>query len=153
MEKANEQTFIMIKPDGVCRGLVGKIIERFECKGFSLIAMKMMKPTKAMTEKLYEEHKTKPFFGELMNYLQTGPMIMMVWQGMDVTRTTRKMIGEIKPLDSLPGTIRGDLCIDVARNLIHGSESMEMAKKEIAMWFTPAEMFTCCRSDMKMIYE
>merc|ERR1719263_1721510 len=130
-----ERTYIMIKPDGVQRGLVGTIIARFEAKGYKLAAMKMAQPGRAHMEKHYEDLKSKKFFPGLIEYMTSGPVICMVWQGMDAVATGRKMLGATKPTDSEPGTIRGDLCIDVGRNICHGSDAVESAENEIALWF------------------
>jgi len=125
----------VIKPDGVQRGLVGKIIDRFEKKGFKLVALKLMSPTKELLESHYEDLKSKPFFPGLVKYMMMGPVVCMVWEGDNVVVTGRKMLGATKPSDSAPGSIRGDLCVDVGRNIIHGSDSVAAAQKEIALWF------------------
>ena len=125
----------VIKPDGVQRGLVGKIIDRFEKKGFKLVALKLMTPTKELLENHYEDLKPKPFFPGLIKYMMMGPVVCMVLEGDGVVATGRKMLGATKPSDSVPGSIRGDLCVDVGRNIIHGSDSVEAAQKEIALWF------------------
>ena len=153
MDKRSEQTFLMVKPDGVARGLVGKIIARFEERGYSLVAMKLAKPSKEHFEKHYADLATKPFFPGLLKYMMSGPVVAMVWQGTDSVRTARKMLGETRPLESQPGTIRGDFCIDVGRNIIHGSDSVESAKKEIALWFHHEEVQQPARVDLSMIYE
>ena len=136
-----ERTFIMIKPDGVQRGLVGEIITRFEKRGFKLAAMKFTHPSREHFEKHYEDLSAKPFFHGLIDYASSGPVVAMVWQGTHVIKTARKMLGETKPLESSPGTIRGDFCIDVGRNIIHGSDSLESAEKEIDLWFKSDELF------------
>merc|ERR1712226_919798 len=127
----NERTYIMIKPDGVQRGLVGQIIHRFEQKGFHLVAMKLCKPSKEHLETHYEDLKTKGFFPGLIQYMMMGPVCAMVWQGQGVVKTGRKMLGETKPAESCPGSIRGDFCIDVGRNICHGSDSVESANKRL----------------------
>ncbi|CAK9048022.1 Nucleoside diphosphate kinase (NDK) (NDP kinase) (Abnormal wing disks protein) (Killer of prune protein), partial [Durusdinium trenchii] len=130
-----EQTYIMIKPDGVMRGLTGKIIQRFEEKGFKLVGLKMMTPSKEHLEKHYADLSSKPFFPSLIEYMQMGPVVCMVWEGDNVVKTGRVMLGETNPAASLPGTIRGDYCITVGRNICHGSDAVESAKAEIALWF------------------
>ena len=130
-----ERTYIMIKPDGVQRGLVGPILSRFETKGFKLVAMKLAKPSKEHMEKHYADLATKKFFPGLIEYMISGPVCCMVWEGDNAVKTGRKMLGATKPQDSEPGTIRGDLCIDVGRNIIHGSDAVESANAEIALWF------------------
>ncbi|KEI41040.1 uncharacterized protein L969DRAFT_72734 [Mixia osmundae IAM 14324] len=132
---ASEQTYIMIKPDGVQRGLVGEIISRFEKRGFKLVALKLVQATKEHLEKHYEDLKEKKFFPGLVNYMASGPVICMVWEGKDVVKTGRVMLGATNPLASNPGTIRGDYAIDVGRNVCHGSDAVESAKHEIGLWF------------------
>merc|ERR1719213_781458 len=133
--KQRERTYIMIKPDGVQRGLVGTIISRFEQKGFKLVAMKLAQPGKEMFEKHYADLSSKPFFAGLVEYAASGPVCCMVWEGDNVVKTGRKMLGATKPFDSEPGTIRGDFSIDVGRNIIHGSDAVESAEHEIGLWF------------------
>jgi len=125
----------MIKPDGVQRGLVGEIISRFEKKGFHLAGLKLMTPTRELLETHYEDLSSKPFFPSLIEYMMSGPVCCMVWVGMGAVKTGRVMLGATKPSDSAPGTIRGDFAIDVGRNICHGSDAVESAEKEIALWF------------------
>jgi len=132
----NERTFIAIKPDGVQRGLVGEVIARFERKGYQLVALKFIQVTKEHAEKHYEDLKEKPFYKGLCDYISSGPVVAMVWQGKGVVKGGRTLVGATNPADSLPGTIRGDFCIDVGRNVIHGSDSVENAQKEIHHWFS-----------------
>ncbi|PWA81076.1 nucleoside diphosphate kinase [Artemisia annua] len=130
-----EQTFIMIKPDGVQRGLVGEIIGRFEKKGFSLKGLKLLNVDQAFAEKHYADLSSKPFFNGLVEYIVSGPVVAMVWEGKGVVATGRKIIGATNPAESAPGTIRGDFAIDIGRNVIHGSDAVESARKEIGLWF------------------
>ncbi|OMO52274.1 Nucleoside diphosphate kinase [Corchorus olitorius] len=130
-----EQTFIMVKPDGVQRGLVGEIISRFEKKGFYLKGMKLMEVDRKFAEKHYADLSAKPFFNSLVEYIISGPVVAMIWAGKNVVTTGRKIIGATNPSESAPGTIRGDFAVEVGRNVIHGSDSVENAKKEIALWF------------------
>jgi len=130
-----EQTFIMIKPDGVQRGLVGEIIKRFEARGFFLRALKMMTAEKSFAEEHYKDLSDKPFFPKLIEYIISGPVVAMVWEGQDAAAQGRKMLGTTNPLDSAPGTIRGDFSLIMGRNIIHGSDGVESAKAEIALWF------------------
>ena len=118
-----ERTYIMIKPDGVQRGLIGDIVKRFEQKGFKLVAAKLYSPSRAHFEKHYEDLKGKKFFPSMIDYMITGPVFCMVWAGKGAVKTGRKMLGETNPADSLPGSIRGDFCIDIGRNVCHGSDS------------------------------
>merc|ERR1712024_317258 len=128
----DERTFIMIKPDGVQRGLCGDIIKRFEQKGFKLVAMKFMQASEEHLRKHYADLSERPFFPGLVKYMASGPVVPMVWEGLNVVKTGRVMLGETNPRDSKPGTIRGDYCIQVGRNICHGSDAVESAKKEIA---------------------
>jgi len=137
---SSERTFIAIKPDGVQRNLVGEIITRFEKKGYQLVALKLVHQTKELAEKHYEEHKGKPFFPGLVDFITSGPVVAMVWQGKGVVATARLLIGATNPLASAPGTIRGDFAIEVGRNIIHGSDSVDSANREIALWFSQSEL-------------
>ncbi|NET09307.1 MAG: nucleoside-diphosphate kinase [Symploca sp. SIO2B6] len=148
-----ERTFIAIKPDGVQRGLMGEIIGRFEAKGFTLVGMKLIKPTRELAEKHYGVHKDKPFFGGLVDFITSGPLVAMVWEGEGVVASARKLIGATNPLTAEPGTIRGDFGISIGRNIIHGSDAVETAQSEIALWFSDEEL-TSWESKMKTsIYE
>ncbi|PFX23535.1 Nucleoside diphosphate kinase B [Stylophora pistillata] len=131
----SERTFIMVKPDGVQRGLIGEIIKRFEQKGFKLVAMKFMRANESLLKEHYADLSHLPFFPGLVKHMSNGPVVAMVWEGLNVVKTGRPMLGETDPANSLPGTIRGDFCIQIGRNIIHGSDSVESAKKEINLWF------------------
>jgi nucleoside-diphosphate kinase len=125
----------MIKPDGVQRGLVGEVVKRFEQKGFTLAGMKFMSVSKELAEQHYGVHKERPFFGSLIEFITSGPVVAMVWQGDGVVASSRLIIGATNPLTADPGTIRGDYGVNVGRNLIHGSDAIETAQSEIALWF------------------
>ena len=152
-QRVRERTFIMIKPDGVQRGLIGTIISRFEQKGFKLVAMKLTTPGREHFEKHYSDLSSKPFFGGLVSYASSGPVCAMVWEGDNAVLTGRKMLGATKPFDSAPGTIRGDFCIDVGRNIIHGSDAVESANKEIALWFNENELTNWNHHSNDWVYE
>jgi nucleoside-diphosphate kinase len=137
-----ERTFIAIKPDGVQRGLVGDVIKRFETKGFTLVGMKFMGVSKELAEKHYDVHKERPFFSGLVEFITSSPVVAMVWEGDGVVASARKIIGATNPLAAELGTIRGDFGVSIGRNLIHGSDAIETAKTEIALWFTPEELVT-----------
>jgi len=137
---ATERTFIMIKPDGVARNLVAKIIERFEQRGYKLVAMKFMQAGTDLLNQHYADLKEKPFFPSLVKHIASGPVVPMVWEGKDVVRQGRVLLGETDPLKSKPGSIRGDFSIDMGRNIIHGSDSVESALKEIGLWFNVEEL-------------
>ncbi|KAI6192026.1 Nucleoside diphosphate kinase A [Aphelenchoides bicaudatus] len=148
-----ERTLIAIKPDGVQRGLVGKIIQRFENRGFKLVAMKMIHASKKHLETHYSDLKDKPFFASLIEYVHSGPVVAMVWEGLDVIKQGRNMLGATNPLQSAPGTIRGDFCLQAGRNIIHGSDSVESATKEINHWFKASELVTYDLGNKDWIYE
>ncbi|KAI1284678.1 nucleoside diphosphate kinase [Xylaria sp. FL0933] len=150
---ATEQTFIAIKPDGVQRGLIGPIISRFENRGYKLVAIKLTSPGKAHLEQHYADLKDKPFFAGLVEYMNSGPICAMVWEGRDAVKTGRTLLGATNPLASLPGTIRGDFAIDVGRNVCHGSDSVESAQKEIALWFKDGEIQSWKSAQASWIYE
>ena len=137
---ATERTFIAIKPDGVQRGLVGEIIKRFEQRGYKLVAMKLCRPGKEHLEKHYEDLKDKPFYAGLITYMNSGPICAMVWEGTQAVKMGRMMLGETNPQKSLPGSIRGDFSIEMGRNICHGSDAVESANAEIALWFKPEEL-------------
>lgn len=130
-----ERTYIMVKPDGVQRKLTGEIIRRFENRGLTLVALKMLTPSRETAEKHYAVHAERPFYGELVDFVTSGPVVAMVWEGKDIVKITRAMIGATKPTEALPGTIRGDFTADMMSNLIHGSDAPEAAAEEIALWF------------------
>jgi nucleoside-diphosphate kinase len=133
-----ERTFLMIKPDGVQRKLVGEVIQRLEAKGFTLVGLKMLKVSRELAEKHYAVHKERPFFGSLVDFITSSPVVAMVWEGDGVIASARKLIGATNPLNAEPGTIRGDLGISVGRNLIHGSDAPETALEEVNLWFGDA---------------
>ncbi|MEO0540520.1 MAG: nucleoside-diphosphate kinase [Cyanobacteria bacterium P01_A01_bin.105] len=135
-----ERTFIMIKPDGVQRGLISNIISRFESKGFTLVGLKLMAVSRELAEKHYAVHKERPFFSGLVEFIISSPVVAMVWEGDGVVASARKLIGSTNPLEADPGTIRGDLGVTIGRNIIHGSDAIETAQAEIALWFTETEL-------------
>lgn len=143
----------MVKPDGVQRGLVGEIIRRFETKGFKLVGLKFMHASEDLLRKHYADLAARPFFPSLLSYMQLGPVVPMVFEGLNAVKTGRVMLGETNPIDSKPGTIRGDLCIQTGRNIIHGSDSVESAKNEIALWFKPEELCNYKSSQYSWVYE
>lgn len=132
---AIEQTFLMVKPDGVDRQVIGDIVDRFERRGFVLKGAKLMVASKELAEKHYAEHAERPFFGELVDFITSGPVFAMVWEGENVIKLARIMMGATKPEDSNPGTIRGDYATTLSHNIIHGSDSLASAEREIRLWF------------------
>jgi len=149
----HERTFIMIKPDGVQRGLIADIIKRFEQRGYKLVAMKFMKPTDELLKKHYADLSEKPFFPGLIKYVGSGPVVAMVWEGLNAVKGGRTMLGETNPQSSKPGSIRGDFSIQVGRNIVHGSDSTASAKKEIGLWFNDNELVDWKMLTESMIYE
>lgn len=139
-ETTLERTYIMVKPDGVQRRLVGEIIRRFETRGLRLVGLKMLTPTRELAEAHYAVHSEKPFFGELVDFITSGQVVAMVWEAKDAIKLCRNMIGALKPLEAVPGTIRGDYTTEVQTNLVHGSDAPETAAQEIALWFKPEEL-------------
>ena len=135
-----ERTFIAIKPDGVQRGLVAAIIGKFENKGFKLVALKQLIPSKEIAQNHYGVHKDRPFYNDLVNFISSGPVVAMVWEGTGVISNARKLIGSTNPLESEPGTIRGDFAINIGRNIVHGSDGKDTADFEINLWFDKSEI-------------
>ncbi len=148
-----EKTLIIIKPDGVERGMVGEIISRFERRGFRIGALKMVKVDRALAEQHYAVHKGKFFYDDLVKYISSSPVIVAVLEGPDVIKATRLMVGATRPAEAVPGTIRGDLAVSTLRNLIHASDGIETAKQEIALWFTKGGVLDYQRDIDSWIYE
>ena len=126
---------VMVKPDGVQRGLVGEIVSRFERKGFTVTGLKLFRAPRSLAEEHYKDLSSKPFFNDLVEYIISGPVVCMVLEGKGVVASARKLIGATNPLESEPGTIRGDFAVEVGRNIVHGSDSVENGEREIALWF------------------
>lgn len=147
-----ERSVVLVKPDGVQRGLIGNIIQRFERKGLKIVGLKMICLNDAVLDEWYVHHKDKPFFGGLKSYMKSYPVVAMLLEGKDVVATIRKMIGITKARDAEPGTIRGDFAMSQQYNLIHASESVEMAKKEQGLIFGKEEIFEWDKQDLQNIY-
>ncbi|MGB9813745.1 MAG: nucleoside-diphosphate kinase [Thermovenabulum sp.] len=130
-----EKTFVLIKPDAVKRGLIGSIIQRYEQKGFKILALKMLDVPLELAERHYEEHRQKPFYGELIRFITSGPVVAMVLEGPNAIKLVRMLNGATKVEDALPGTIRGDFALTTQENLVHASDSPDSARREIALWF------------------
>jgi nucleoside-diphosphate kinase len=148
-----ERTFIAIKPDGVERKLAGEIIRRFETKGFTLVGLKFLKVSRELAEAHYDVHKERPFFAGLVDFITSGPVVAMVWEGEGVVAAARKMIGATNPLTAEPGTIRGDFGVNIGRNIIHGSDAIETAQREIALWFKDEELVDWQPHSMAWLHE
>ncbi|ODQ82409.1 hypothetical protein BABINDRAFT_10847 [Babjeviella inositovora NRRL Y-12698] len=150
---STERTFIAIKPDGVQRGLIGPILTRFEQRGFKLVALKLTWANEGLLRQHYEDLQEKPFFPSLLSYMLSGPVLATVWEGKDVVKQGRVILGATNPLASAPGTIRGDFAIDMGRNVIHGSDSVETANREIGLWFKNEELVDYKSALNAWIYE
>ncbi|SEQ25736.1 nucleoside diphosphate kinase [Virgibacillus subterraneus] len=147
-----EKTFLMVKPDGVQRNLVGEIINRFESKGFKLVGAKLMNISNDLAENHYGEHKERPFFGELVQFITSGPVFAMVWEGENVISIARDMMGKTNPLEAASGTVRGDFAMTVGKNIIHGSDSPESAEREIDLFFNENDVLSYSKQDSAWIY-
>ena len=132
---AAERTFIMVKPDGVQRGLVGEVVSRFERKGLKLLGAKLMQVSNELAESHYAEHRERPFFNDLVSFITSSPVFAMVCEGENAISIARNMMGKTNPADASPGTIRGDLGLTIGMNIVHGSDSPDSAAREIALWF------------------
>lgn len=147
-----ERSVVLVKPDGVQRGLIGEIIHRFERKGLKLVGLKMMALSDAVLDEWYVHHKEKPFFGGLKEYMKSYPVVAMLWEGKDAVSTIRKMIGITLAREAEPGTVRGDFAMSQQYNLIHASESVETAKKEEGLIFSKEEIIDWEKTDLKHTY-
>ena len=148
-----EQTLVLVKPDGVQRGLTGEIIGRLERRGLKLVAMKLMQVDDALAHRHYGEHVDRPFFAGLVSFITSGPVVAMAWEANNVVEIVRSTMGVTNPANAAPGTIRGDLGVDIGRNLIHGSDSPESAARELALFFQPEEILAYSRSNDGWIVE
>ena len=148
-----ERTLVLIKPDGVQRGLIGAIINRMEQRGLRIIAMKLVRVSPALAEKHYSIHKEKPFYDNLIAFITSAPVVAIAWQGNKAVSVVRQTLGDTDPTDANPGTVRGDFGIDIGRNLTHGSDSARNGKTEVELWFTNEELVNWERVDENWIYE
>ena len=142
----------MLKPDGVQSGLIGDVVRRVENKGYKRVAMKMLRLTKETAQEHYGEHVGKPFFGDLVGFITSGPVVAMIVEGETAVFASRSMMGMTDPKDSTPGTIRGDFGINLSRNVVHGSDSPESASREISIFFQEEEIFDFRRADEDWVY-
>lgn len=148
-----QRTFVLLKPDAIQRGLVGEITLRFERRGLKIVAMKMLGVTRSLAETYYAEHKGKRFFEPLMAYIAAGPVVAMILEGDGAVAAVRRMMGKTNSAEAEPGTIRGDLALTIGRNVIHGSDSAESAKREISLFFRPDEIHAYTRVDEAWLRE
>ena len=148
-----EKTLVIIKPDGVQRGLVGEIISRLERRGLRLVAAKMQSVTREHAERHYAVHKGKPFYEPLVSYIISSPVVVMAWEGNKAIEAVRQTVGATNPTAAAPGTIRADLALEIGRNLIHASDGPETAVFELALWFKPEELLDWQRDGERWVYE
>ncbi|CAI4046193.1 hypothetical protein SUVZ_11G1470 [Saccharomyces uvarum] len=153
MTSQTERTFIAVKPDGVQRGLVSQILSRFEKRGYKLVAIKLVQADDKLLEQHYAEHVGKPFFPKMAAFMKSGPILATVWEGKDVVKQGRSILGATNPLASAPGTIRGDFGVDLGRNVCHGSDSVESAEREINLWFKQEDLVSWESNQAKWLYE
>lgn len=148
-----ERTLVIIKPDGVQRGLIGEIIGRLERRGLRLVALKFMAVSQAMASKHYAVHEGRPFYPSLISYITSAPVVVMAWEGAKVIEAVRQTVGTTNPTAATPGTIRADLAIDIGRNLIHASDGAETAAFELGLWFTADELVNWQRDGERWVFE
>lgn len=148
-----ERTLILVKPDGVQRGLIGEIVGRFERRGLKLAGMKFIRMSRQLAEEHYAVHRERPFYSSLVDYITSGPVVAMVWEGNDAITAARSTMGATNPVAAAPGTIRGDFGMEIGRNLVHGSDSPENAVKEVNLFFTAGELVEWQRNSDSWIRE
>jgi nucleoside-diphosphate kinase len=148
-----EQTLVLVKPDGVQRGLIGEIVTRLERRGLKLIGMKFMQIPRELASSHYEAHVGKPFYNGLVDYITSAPVVAMVWEGKDAIQVVRTTMGATNAANAAPGTIRGDLAVEIGRNLVHGSDAPESATREVSLFFGPGELVSWSRETDRWIRE
>ena len=148
-----EQTLVLVKPDGVQRGLIGEVISRLEQRGLKLVGLKLMQVDDALARQHYGEHADRPFFGGLVDFITSAPVVAMAWEADNVVEAVRNTMGQTNPTSSAPGTIRGDLGLDIGRNLVHGSDSPESAQRELSLFFSEDELLDYTRANDPWIKE
>ena len=153
LDMAIERTLVLVKPDGVQRGLAGEVISRFERTGLRLTGIKLMQVSQDLATRHYAEHNGKPFYPGLISFITSSPVVAMVLEGPDAIKTVRKIVGVTKPAEAAPGTIRGDLAVDMGRNLVHGSANADDAAREVGLFFTDSELVRYKRSNEGWIVE
>ncbi len=148
-----ERTLVLVKPDGVQRGLIGEVIARLERRGLRLVGAKFMQVNRELAEIHYAEHKGKPFYEGLLAYIASAPVMAMVWEGPNAVAAVRQTVGATKPMDAAPGTIRHDFALEVGRNLVHASDKPESGERETALWFKQEELVTWTRPLDAWVFE
>jgi nucleoside-diphosphate kinase len=150
---ATERTLVLVKPDAVQRGLVGEVVSRLERRGLRLIGLKLMRITEELAGRHYAEHREKPFFAGLVSFITSAPVVAMVWQGPGAVAMVRTMMGATNPANAAPGTIRGDLAVSFGMNVIHGSDSVESAEREVSLFFAEGEVLEWERTIDRWVIE
>ncbi len=148
-----ERTLVIVKPDGVQRGLIGEVLQRLERRGLKIVGMKLMAVSEDLAQRHYGIHKGKPFFEGLIRYITSAPVVVAVFEGKDAVAAVRATVGATNPVSAVPGTIRGDLAMEIGRNLVHASDAPETAQSEIALWFNEAELVSWSRDSDRWISE
>jgi nucleoside-diphosphate kinase len=148
-----ERTFAMVKPDGVQRGLVGEVVARYERRGLKLVGLKIMRVSRQLAEEHYAEHKGKPFYAGLVGYITSGPVVALALEGRNAVQVVRDVNGATDPAKALPGTIRGDLALDIGRNLVHGSDSLPTAQRELKLYFSEQDIVDWERGSERWVHE
>jgi len=148
-----EQTLVLVKPDGVQRGLIGEVISRLEHRGLRVVAAKFMHVSKELAEKHYAVHKGKDFYEKLIKYITSAPVLAMVWEGPNAIAAVRQTMGDTRPTEAHPGSLRHDFALEIGRNLTHASDTIENGKKEIALWFKPVELVSWSRAIDEWVFE
>jgi nucleoside-diphosphate kinase len=152
-EELVERTLVLVKPDGVQRGLIGEVIARLERRGLRLVGAKFMQVSQELAETHYAIHKGKPFYEGLIGYITSAPVMAMVWEGPNAVAAIRQTMGATRPTEAAPGTLRHDFALEVGRNLTHASDSPENGAKEVALWFKPGELVNWGRDVDRWIFE
>jgi nucleoside-diphosphate kinase len=150
---AFERTLVIVKPDGVQRGLVGPIVTRFEARGLKIVGLKLVQVSRELAERHYAEHEGKGFYAGLLQYITSGPVVVACVEGTSAVQMVRNVVGATNPLNAAPGTIRADLAVDIGRNLIHASDAPETAQRELDLWFAPEELLSYPRDTDRWIFE
>ncbi len=148
-----ERTFVMLKPDAIQRCLMGNIVSRLENRGLKTVAMKFLVLSEAQAAEHYAEHVGKPFYPGLLEYIRSGPVLAMVWEGDNAVNVARQVMGDTRPFEAGPGTVRGDFGLEIGRNIVHGADKVESAQREMAIYFSPEELVNWTRIDDKWLYE
>ena len=148
-----QQTLVLIKPDGVQRGLVGPILARFEARGLKIVALSLVQVPQSLAQQHYEVHQGKPFYEGLVKYIMSGPVVAMVLEGTNAVAAVRKTVGATKSFEAEPGTIRGDLALEIGRNLVHASDGSDTAQQEVALWFGEDGLLSYSRDTDRWIFE